>query len=198
MMPEQNKFIMQRSFFAGILIGIGALINTRCTNQFIGAFLFSFGLLTILNMEGLLYTGRIGYFNMKDDVRYQIGQYIEIFLGNMIGVLSIALLSINTNSQIFLTKLSHNMLHTFTSSILCGIMMYLAVELWRNKKNNLYVIMAIMIFVLGGFDHCIANMYYWGINPVQACQPRAILFFIVNITGNTIGSLLMRYISSNK
>lgn len=198
MMPEQNKFIMQRSFFAGILIGIGALINTRCTNQFIGAFLFSFGLLTILNMEGLLYTGRIGYFNIKDDVRYQIGQYIEIFLGNMIGVLSIALLSINTNSQIFLTKLSHNMLHTFTSSILCGIMMYLAVELWRNKKNNLYVIMAIMIFVLGGFDHCIANMYYWGINPVQACQPRAILFFIVNITGNTIGSLLMRYISSNK
>lgn len=197
-MPEQNKFIMQRSFFAGILIGIGALINTRCTNQFIGAFLFSFGLLTILNMEGLLYTGRIGYFNIKDDVRYQIGQYIEIFLGNMIGVLSIALLSINTNSQIFLTKLSHNMLHTFTSSILCGIMMYLAVELWRNKKNNLYVIMAIMIFVLGGFDHCIANMYYWGINPVQACQPRAILFFIVNITGNTIGSLLMRYISSNK
>ena len=198
MMPEQNKFIMQRSFFAGILIGIGALINTRCTNQFIGAFLFSFGLLTILNMEGLLYTGRIGYFNIKDDVRYQIGQYIEIFLGNMIGVLSIALLSINTNSQIFLTKLSHNMLHTFTSSILCGIMMYLAVELWRNKKNNLYVIMAIMIFVLGGFDHCIANMYYWGINPVQACQPRAILFFIVNITGNTIGSLLMRHISSNK
>ena len=198
MMPEQNKFIMQRSFFAGMLIGIGALINTRCTNQFIGAFLFSFGLLAILNMEGLLYTGRIGYFNLKDDIRYQIGQYIEILLCNMIGVLSIAMLSINTNSQVFLTKLSHNMLHTFTSSILCGIMMYLAVELWRNKKCNLYVIRAIMIFVLGGFDHCIANMYYWGINPVQACQPRAILFFIVNITGNTIGSLLMRYISSNK
>lgn len=189
---------MQRSFFAGVLIGIGALINTRCTNQFIGAFLFSFGLLVILNMEGLLYTGRIGYFNLKDDIRYQIGQYIEILLCNMIGVLSIAMLSINTNSQVFLTKLSHNILYTFTSSILCGIMMYLAVELWRNKKCNLYVIMAIMIFVLGGFDHCIANMYYWGINPVQACQPRAILFFIVNITGNTIGSLLMRYISSNK
>ena len=198
MMPEQNKFIMQRSFFAGVLIGIGALINTRCTNQFIGAFLFSFGLLTILNMEGLLYTGRIGYFNLKDDIRYQIGQYIEILLCNMIGVLSIAMLSINTNSQVFLTKLNHNILYTFTSSILCGIMMYLAVELWRNKKCNLYVIMAIMIFVLGGFDHCIANMYYWGTNPIQACQPRAILFFIVNITGNTIGSLLMRYISSNK
>ena len=118
MMPEQNKFIMQRSFFAGVLIGIGALINTRCTNQFIGAFLFSFGLLAILNMEGLLYTGRIGYFNLKDDIRYQIGQYIEILLCNMIGVLSIAMLSINTNSQVFLTKLNHNILYTFTRSLI--------------------------------------------------------------------------------
>ena len=194
----QNKYISLKSIFAGIMIGLGGCVFLHCDNRYIGAFLFSFGLLSILNLEGLLYTGRIGYFNLKDDIRYQIGQYIEILLCNMIGVLSIAMLSINTNSQVFLTKLSHNILYTFTSSILCGIMMYLAVELWRNKKCNLYVIMAIMIFVLGGFDHCIANMYYWGINPIQACQPRAILFFIVNITGNTIGSLLMRYISSNK
>lgn len=181
-----------------MMIGIGALINTRCSNPYVGAFLFSFGLLTILNMEGLLYTGRIGYFNLKDDIRYQIGQYLEILLCNMIGVLFIAALSINLNSHVFLNKLNHNLFYTLASSILCGIMMYIAVELWKNKKSNLYIIMAIMIFVLGGFDHCIANMYYWAINPVQACQPRVIVFFIVNITGNTFGSLLMRSISSSK
>ena len=77
-------------------------------------------------------------------------------------------------------------------------MMYLAVDLWKKNKNPLYVIMAIMIFILAGFDHCIANMYYFAINPIPAKTMRTLVFFIINIIGNSIGSLSIRYLINGK
>ena len=76
--------------------------------------------------------------------------------------------------------------------------MYLAVELYKKKSNSLYVIMPIMIFILCGFDHCIANMYYFAINPVPAFQLRTLFFFVINIIGNSIGSIEVRYLLNGK
>ena len=77
-------------------------------------------------------------------------------------------------------------------------MMYLAVDLWKKNKNPLYVIMAIMIFILVGFDLCFANMYYFVINPIPAKTMRTLVFFIINIIGNSIGSLSIRYLINGK
>ena len=63
---EQQRFLIMKSILAGVLIGIGACIYTKCTNQYLGAFLFSFGLLGVLNFEALLFTGKIGYFSFKE------------------------------------------------------------------------------------------------------------------------------------
>ena len=63
----QNKYISLKSIFAGIMIGLGGCVFLHCDNRYIGAFLFSFGLLSILNLEGLLYTGRIGFFEFHKD-----------------------------------------------------------------------------------------------------------------------------------
>ena len=199
MTTEQEKFITLKSLLAGVLIGIGAYIYTRCENQYLGAFLFSFGLLGVLNFEALLFTGKIGYFNFKEaNIKEEILKYTEILCYNLIGILIIGLLTFNFESVIFITKLNHSLLQTFISSIFCGVMMYLAVDLWKKNKNPLYVIMAIMIFILAGFDHCIANMYYFTINPVPAFKIRTLFFFIINIIGNSIGSLSIRYLINMK
>ena len=175
---EQQRFLIMKSLLAGILIGIGACIYTKCTNQYLGAFLFSFGLLGVLNFEALLFTGKIGYFSFKETkIKDEILKYIEILCYNSIGIIIIGALTFNFESEIFINKLNQ----TFISSILCGVMMYLAVDLWKKNKNPLYVIMAIMIFILAGFDHCIANMYYFAINPIPAKTMRTLVFFIINI-----------------
>lgn len=187
----KSKFIMQKALFAGMMIGIGALAYARCDNNIIGAFLFSFGLLSILNLDGLLYTGRVGYLEFN---KTSILSLIAILCFNIVGISIIALLTPNPDSTIFLNKLNNSLVNTFISSIFCGIMMYLAVELFKKKNNPLYVIMAIMIFIISGFDHCIANMYYYMINPVSCTGLRTLWFFIINILGNSIGSIGIRFI----
>lgn len=195
----QNKYISLKSIFAGIMIGLGGCVFLHCDNQYIGAFLFSFGLLSILNLEGLLYTGRIGFFEFhKDEMRDQALQYTIILCGNMIGALLTGLLTLNLSSIVFLDKLNKSYLELFISSFFCGVLMYLAVELYKKKSNSLYVIMPIMIFILCGFDHCIANMYYFAINPVPAFQLRTLFFFVINIIGNSIGSIEVRYLLNGK
>lgn len=199
MTTEQNNFLTMKSLLAGILIGIGACAYTKCSNQYLGAFLFSFGLLGVLNFEALLFTGKIGYFNFKDsNLKEEIFKYIEMLCYNMAAILIVGLLTFNFESEIFINKLAHSLIQTFISSIFCGVMMYLAVDLWKKNKSPIYVIMAIMIFILAGFDHCIANMYYFAINPIPAFTLRTLFFFIINIIGNSIGSLSIRYLINGK
>ena len=199
MTTEQNNFLTMKSLLAGILIGIGACVYTKCSNQYLGAFLFSFGLLGVLNFEALLFTGKIGYFNFKDsNLKEEIFKYIEMLCYNMAAILIVGLLTFNFESEIFINKLAHSLIQTFISSIFCGVMMYLAVDLWKKNKSPLYVIMAIMIFILAGFDHCIANMYYFAINPIPVFKIRTLFFFIINIIGNSIGSLSIRYLINGK
>lgn len=53
----------KKSILAGVLIGLGVIINLQSEIPALGALLFSFGLLTIINMQLNLYTGKIGFFS---------------------------------------------------------------------------------------------------------------------------------------
>ena len=55
-----NTFAL--AVLAGIMIGFGGIVFLMCANRLAGAFLFSFGLLTIICQGFALYTGRVGYF----------------------------------------------------------------------------------------------------------------------------------------
>lgn len=53
--------IKRNAAVAGFLIGLGVIINTLSANSILGAFLFSFGLLTIIDLQIPLFTGQIGF-----------------------------------------------------------------------------------------------------------------------------------------
>ena len=53
--------LRRNAAIAGFLIGLGVIINTLAANPVLGAFLFSFGLLTIIDLQIPLYTGQIGF-----------------------------------------------------------------------------------------------------------------------------------------
>ena len=59
------KKIWWKSVLAGIMIGLAGIVNLNVDNKFIGAFLFSFGLITILAQNLNLYTGKVGTINLS-------------------------------------------------------------------------------------------------------------------------------------
>ena len=82
--------IIKQSILSGILVGIGIVINTQTSNQYVGAMLFSIALLVIIKCELKLYTGKIGYFGVVP-----IKDLITMLIGNLIGVKPILISDVN-------------------------------------------------------------------------------------------------------
>ena len=73
---------IKKSILAGILIGLGVIINLQSENHALGALLFSFGLLTIIQMQLYLYTGKIGYFSELHEIQF----LFTVLIFNCIGI----------------------------------------------------------------------------------------------------------------
>lgn len=178
------------SIFGGMMIGLGGFAYLSVDNKYIGAFLFSLGLLTIISKGYSLYTGRI--YNLKPTFT-DIDDKLTMLTGNMIGAYFIIgglcrfALKMDTGLM-WEVKTNKSLVSVFALSILCGIAMYLAVTLYSKEENPLYTIMPIMFFILTGCEHCIANMYYMSLVPT--IDANDIMFLLVNIFGNSVGSIL--------
>ena len=90
-------------------------------------------------------------------------------------------------------KLNDNLLSIFILSILCGILMYIAVNNYKKINNEIgkysCIFMCVMVFILSGFEHSIANMYY--ISVANLLSLKSLLYILVMLLGNSIGSILI-------
>lgn len=69
--------------------------------------------------------------------------------------------------------------------------MYIAVKYTEELNNSLIVIiLPVMVFILSGFEHSIANMFYF--NLAWDWNINVILKIITMLIGNGIGSILFR------
>lgn len=174
---------------AGIMIGFGGVIYLMCANKMVGALLFSFGLLTIVCQGFALYTGRIGYFR-----QYGLASILVTIAGNFVGTWAVATgFSLTRHTvdiaAVVAPKLQDSSLSVLLLSIGCGAMMYLAVDSYRKSKSWLFVIMPIVIFILSGFEHSIANMFYISLAGEWGWE--ALRITAIAIVGNGIGSWLL-------
>ena len=69
--------------------------------------------------------------------------------------------------------------------------MFIAVATFKKQPNilgTLAVFLCVSVFILAGFEHCIANMFYFGLvsTPDQYIIP-----LIVMILGNSTGGILL-------
>ncbi len=189
---------------AGALIAIAGTtyLFLKTDYQIIGAFLFGFGLLCVVTLDYKLYTGRIGYLIDKD--KKYIIEILWIVLGNILGallIMSIIYLAnyeiiINASKSLVATKLSKGIIEIFGLSIMCGMLMYLGVDGYKRIDNPVarvvVNIFAVVIFVLLGFEHSIANVYYF----LLANNYSWYMFtaFIVMLIGNGVGAILLNSI----
>ena len=160
-----------RGIFAGLMIGIGGTIYLSLDNKIIGSFLFSIGLLMICMYNMNLYTGKIGYI-VVNKKSYLI-ELLLTLIGNFIGtyILALAMLnsrfsSISDKAKVICDmKLNDNLISILILSCLCGVLMYIAVNNYKKHSTSIGkymgIFMCVMVFILSGFEHSVANMFYY-------------------------------------
>lgn len=181
--------IFIKAVYAGFMIGIGGIVNLSVDNKVIGALLFSFGLLTIVTQGFYLYTGKIGFIKKFKE----LFNMAVILAGNFAGTFIAAALAKMAHLGIDSTalsgkKLDNSILNIFFLSVFCGVMMYLAIDNYNKSKNIIFIIAPVMIFILSGFEHSIADMFYFNLAGVYSLKSFA--YILVMAAGNGIGAKL--------
>jgi formate/nitrite transporter FocA (FNT family) len=74
-------------------------------------------------------------------------------------------------------------------------MIYLAVEGYKRTKNALIIVLPVMVFILCGFEHCVANMFYLAYAG-RLFTPAGLWFLLLNIIGNSAGGIGMNFIAT--
>lgn len=192
--------ILFKSFLAGIMIAIGGTVFLSIENKVIGASLFSIGLFGVLIYNLNLYTGKIGYLITNFNLKY-IKELIITLIGNFIGACSVGFIlrytriydKIYEKSLILANaKLNDNILSIFILSIFCGLLMYYAVNGFKKQTDfgkYLVVYLGVAVFILCGFEHCIANMYYFSVADIWSLKTLG--YTGIMVLGNSIGSFII-------
>lgn len=180
-----------RSIIAGILIGIGAYAYVSISNKVLGAFLFSIGLISVFSLQAHLFTGKIGGLNKKN-----WKDLIWMLIGNLVGIALVVLVAAPKETireaclTITIAKLEKGLHIAFLDALMCGIIIQLAVEL--KSKDPVSTILCIMCFILCGFEHCVANTFYFICDGVVYWQE--IIYFLVYVLGNTLGAIAFKHL----
>ena len=201
-------------FMAGLLLSICCAVNISAGNSFAGAFLFSLGLFAIMELHLGLYTGKVGYLVVKRP-KYA-GEVTITLISNCIGAfLGGYLLSLTRFGEslceksldIMAGKMGDSPISMFLLSMFCGILIFIAVE--GDKKCTkaddhvgalFTTLIPVMIFIICGFNHCIADMGYFALSGF-ADYHKAGLYFAMAILGNGVGCMIipvMKKFSINK
>lgn len=185
---------------AGICLGIGGIVYLKVENNIVGAFLFGIGLFTICTFDLNLFTGKVCYI-FENKPSYTLWT-LTILLGNFIGTAIVSVLILHTRhgevlreSAIALTqaKISDSILSTFILAIFCNIIIHISAEGHISNRHEigkyLGIILGVMVFILCGFEHCIANMFFFSVAGVWDSQ--SAILILVTVLGNAVGGTVM-------
>ena len=86
-------------------------------------------------------------------------------------------------------KLGQAPMGTLVRAILCGVLMYLAVSIYREKSTIAGIVYCVPVFILSGFEHSIANMFYFG--AAGLLNGQVFVYLLVVIFGNALGGMLL-------
>ena len=184
---------------AGVCIAIGGTAYLSLENKVTGALFFTVGLFTICVFGLHLFTGKVCYV-FQNDVGYAL-DLILIWLGNLAGTFAAAWLEGQTRigpalaekaAGLCQTKLGDGLLSIFILAVFCNILIYIAVEGFLRAPHEMgrYIalFLGVAVFILCGFEHCVANMYYFSV--AGAWSGRAFGHLLVMTAGNAVGGVV--------
>ncbi len=203
-----------KTFVSGILggacISFGGIAYLSLDEKVLGALFFTVGLFTICTFGLNLFTGKICYI-FEQDRSYAL-QIPVIWLGNLAGTWLVAQMvkfsRLSTLAEkaasMCQVKLEDGYLSLFLVGILCNIFIYIAVEGFKNNPHELgkylSLFFGVMVFILCGFEHCVADMFYFSVAGVWSGQTflRLLIISAENAVGGIIFPLVRKWLSLKK
>ncbi len=189
-----------KSIYSGLCIGLGGTVYLSCDNKLLGSFLFGLGLFTILNFGFNLFTGKVGYF-VNNKPSYW-GFLAIVWVGNFIGTFLFAkMMAVTRYADALVVKAgalcqikdADSPLSLLVLGIFCGMLMFIAADGFKTVQNvvgqAVVVFLPVMVFILSGFEHCIADMFYFSMaGDFSVSMLKALVVISV---GNAIGGGLI-------
>lgn len=178
-----------KSILAGLAVSLGGYVFLSCENKYVGSVLFSVGLLTVVYLGLNLYTGRIGYI-FSQNCEERIDTLFSL-PGNVLGCLCAGLLKppVGQVESLVASKLTKPLSGVFIDGILCGILIFICVDIFKRKQNPIAILFGVPAFILCGFEHSVADAFY--IANARAFSLESLWFLLVVAAGNAVGGVLI-------
>ncbi len=184
---------------AGCLVSFGGAVLLSCDNRYLGALLFCIALLVICWFGFNLYTGKVGFLLADHSGRSLKTAYAGL-LGNFLGTLlmgcliALALPALREAALSACEKrLAQLPLQSFLRGCFCGVLMYVAVWVYREKKTIAGILFCIPVFILSGFEHSVADMFYFSLAGT-VFRGESLLFLLLVVLGNSVGGLFIPFL----
>ena len=196
------------SLLAGFCIALGGTVFLRIKDSFaggsvVGSFLFCIGLLVICTRGYNLYTGKACYLLNQANKPAYLLYLLIVWLGNLCGTCLLAgierLTGIgaglgDTARTLVEGKLSASLLSLFLLGIICNVCIFIAADGYKNCTHEvgkyLSLILGVMVFILCGTEHSVADMYYFAVSGVLTDAPvESFLRLGVISLGNLVGGI---------
>mgnify|MGYP003319941764 CR=1 FL=1 len=188
------------AFLAGIFISLGGTVYLALynINKIVGALLFGIALFTIIFFGFHLYTGKIG--NIFDNKPIYLLELLTSFIFNIGGAMLTAFLisltrqgsTLIENAKIICeAKINDTWYSILILSFFCGWLIYLAVKAKSITDNQVirmcFIFLAIIVFILSGFEHVIANACYF--TYAGFYNWKTFGYLMLMLLGNSLGSI---------
>ena len=204
-----------KGILAGLAIGLGGFLYVLMTfalhddlaelGKILGSILFSVGLFMVCTFSLMLYTGKIGViYEGKQTKEFYINLPIML-VGNAIGAFGLGYIcffifrntdvftyAVNAASSRLVFNNVFDYLTTALKAFLCGLCVYLAVKSFALDRLRpigiTLLVFFVFVFVYSGFQHCIANMFYFGM--ANAINWYALINLLLVILFNSLGPVV--------
>lgn len=183
--------LIKKSIAAALLIALGNFALLKLGNP-IGPIIFAFGLIGVCYLGLNLFTGKCGFLfeNKLKIIDLLIILAVNLAAGYLIGLLfRVADPSIIETATNKVSTWDFS-LAFFVKSFFCGVIMYLAVKMYK-LGTPLGIIFGIPLFIFCGFQHCIANVITMGVAANFSWS------LILAVLGNFIGALAVSAIAAD-
>lgn len=185
--------------WGGIAIAIGGVAYLSLESKLAGAIFFCVGLFIICTFGLNLFTGKVCYL-FEQDRTYALGVPL-IWLGNLGGTALVGSLLRATRlsglslraAEVCESKLTDSYLSLFLLAIFCNILIFIAVDGFKNNPHELgkylSLFFGVTVFILCGFEHCVADMFYFTAAGVWSLN--TLLRLLIITLGNALGAVLL-------
>lgn len=204
-MMRESLGVFRTAIFAGILIAIAGY--GFLAGKVVGMFLFILGLAAVVSYKLKLFTGTVGFVDMKE-----IPSLLVILLGNILGCFLVSFIAkvdavVDVQGaavDILQSRLTLGWWVCALKAIGCGILMSVAVHFARKGKEFGHwvpLLFAVPLFIHCGFPHCVADAFYFLACPSSVLMENGwelLCVYVSIVIGNSVGCNLYRWILPTK